>query len=192
MKQIEEFDHLPKCVCTECWNKTEDFHNFYQFVQTTQTTYLNKNRNVEQKCQFDQIFVEDLVKVADEIENEIKCENENNLEAIEFVETNTPIVEFPKKTERICDDLGKLFILWHLNFANKKLNVTFVYVKKQLILWMLTRVFARKSRISITHVMNVESIHERWSKHWCITRESMASKTVISSVVIWNLKMNKQ
>lgn len=39
--QINESDFLPKTICTECWNKTENFNQFYRTVEIAQNEYLS-------------------------------------------------------------------------------------------------------------------------------------------------------
>lgn len=35
-------DALPKCVCVDCWEKTEDFHKFHRLVRNAQEEYLKQ------------------------------------------------------------------------------------------------------------------------------------------------------
>lgn len=38
--QVSKTDALPKYICTECWQKTEEFHEFHRSVQLAQDDYL--------------------------------------------------------------------------------------------------------------------------------------------------------
>lgn len=38
--QVSEDDHLPKFVCTECWAKLADFHEFYEAVDEAKNEFL--------------------------------------------------------------------------------------------------------------------------------------------------------
>lgn len=35
-------DALPKWICVDCWEKTEDFHNFHRSVRNAQAEYLEQ------------------------------------------------------------------------------------------------------------------------------------------------------
>lgn len=39
---MRRFDTLPKCICTDCWHKIEEFHNFHRSVLNAQDEYLKR------------------------------------------------------------------------------------------------------------------------------------------------------
>lgn len=45
---MSKIDALPKWICTDCWQKTEQFHRFHRSVQQAQENYFNEII----KCEF--------------------------------------------------------------------------------------------------------------------------------------------
>lgn len=40
---MNQSDELPKCICTDCWQKVDEFHNFHRSVLDAQKEYLKRS-----------------------------------------------------------------------------------------------------------------------------------------------------
>lgn len=50
--KVSELDPLPKHICSECWTKIEDFHEFHEKIHAAQTNYLDRLVKYERENNF--------------------------------------------------------------------------------------------------------------------------------------------
>lgn len=50
--KVSELDPLPKHICSECWTKIDDFHEFHEKIHAAQTNYLDRLVKYERENNF--------------------------------------------------------------------------------------------------------------------------------------------
>lgn len=77
---------MPKCSCTDCWQKIEEFHRFHRSILTAQEEYLRRTIKTEIEREPDNSFHE-IPKLLNFVEVITNCE-EFNVFADEIIKAN--------------------------------------------------------------------------------------------------------
>lgn len=76
--QLSRFDTLPKCICTNCWQKIEEFHNFHRSILNAQDEYLKRAVKSEIEREPDNTYsLHEITKPPNFVEVITNCEEFN-------------------------------------------------------------------------------------------------------------------
>lgn len=75
---MNRIDTLPKCICTDCWHKIEEFHNFHRSILNAQNEYLKRTIKSEIEREPDNVCsLHEIIKPPNFVEVITNCEEFN-------------------------------------------------------------------------------------------------------------------